>query len=173
MAAGAAAGAGAHAPAIAALSERGTATLDLGHGLRAVSEYGVLQISSERVKATYSPYPAQSCGRLAIPGAVGRVVCEIVEPVREPGVLDRDALADELVVRTWRAGDRMRPLGLGGSKSLQDLFTARKVPRARRASLAVVESAGEIAWVEGVATSEQFKVTAATIRAVRLSVRRR
>jgi tRNA(Ile)-lysidine synthase len=168
-----AAGVGRRAPEIAALSDQGTAALDLGHGLRATSEYGVVRISSERVKPTYSPYPAQSCGRLAIPGAVGRVVCEIVEPVREPGVLDRDALADELVVRTWRAGDRMRPLGLGGSKSLQDLFTARKVPRARRASLAVVESAGEIAWVEGVATSEQFKVTAATTRAVRLSVRRR
>ena len=36
------------------------------------------------------------------------------------------------VVRPWRDGDRMRPLGLGGSKSLQDLFTDRKVPRSAR-----------------------------------------
>ena len=41
-----------------------------------------------------------------------------------------------LEVRAWRAGDRMRPLGLGGSRSLQDLFTDRKVPRARRARAA-------------------------------------
>ena len=34
----------------------------------------------------------------------------------------------------------MRPAGLGGSKSLQDLFTDRKVPRALRHSLPVVES---------------------------------
>ena len=34
----------------------------------------------------------------------------------------------ELVVRAWRDGDRIRPVGLGGSKSLQDLFTDRKVP---------------------------------------------
>lgn len=168
---GAAAGAGAHAPSIAALSEHGTAALDIGHNLRAVSEYGVVRISSERDTVKYQRCPAQSGARLAIPGAVGRVVCEIVEPVREPGVLDRDALAGELIVRTWRAGDRMRPLGLAGTKSLQDLFTARKVPRAQRTRLAVVESAGEIAWVEGVATAEPFKVTAATTRAVRLSVR--
>jgi tRNA(Ile)-lysidine synthase len=67
----------------------------------------------------------------------------------------------------------MSPLGLGGSKSLQDLFTARRVPRERRAGLAVVESAGEIAWVAGVATSERFKVTGATREAARLSVHER
>ena len=33
-----------------------------------------------------------------------------------------------LTVRGWRDGDRMRPVGLGGTKTLQDLFTDRKVP---------------------------------------------
>jgi tRNA(Ile)-lysidine synthase len=65
----------------------------------------------------------------------------------------------------------MTPLGLHGSKSLQDLFTARRVPRRQRAAVAVVEAAGgEIAWVAGVATSERFKVTEATREAVHLSV---
>ena len=56
-------------------------------------------------------------------------------------------------------------------KSLQDLFTARRVPRRERGGVPVVESDGEIAWVAGVATSERFKVTDATAEAVRLSVR--
>jgi len=43
----------------------------------------------------------------------------------------------------------MRPLGLGGTKSLQDLFTDRKVPREARHRLPVVVSDGEIAWVPG------------------------
>ena len=47
------------------------------------------------------------------------------------GTLAADALAPALEVRAWRPGDRMRPLGLGGSSSLQDLFTDRKVPRER------------------------------------------
>jgi tRNA(Ile)-lysidine synthase len=64
----------------------------------------------------------------------------------------------------------MSPLGLRGSKSLQDLFTSRRVPRERRAGIAVVESGGEIVWVAGVATSERFKVTDATREAVRLSM---
>ena len=56
-----------------------------------------------------------------------------------------------MTVRPWRHGDRMRPAGLGGSKTLQDLFTDRKVPRAERASWPVVEAGGEIACVENVA----------------------
>ena len=49
----------------------------------------------------------------------------------------------------------MRPVGLGGTKSLQDLFTDRKVPRALRRSLPVVEAGGEIVWVAGVAAVER------------------
>ncbi len=113
---------------------------------------------------------------LQIPGRIAfgayEVVCELDAPAREgPGVLDRDSLGEQLLVRSWRAGDRMSPLGLRGTKTLQDLFTARRVPRTQRSALPVVESAGEIVWVAGVATSERFKVTAATRETVRLSVR--
>ena len=67
----------------------------------------------------------------------------------------------------------MRPLGLGGSRSLQDLFTDRRVPRARRARVPVIVSAGEIAWVPGVATGERFRVTGGTRRRARLAWRER
>jgi tRNA(Ile)-lysidine synthase len=71
-------------------------------------------------------------------------------------VLDPAALGGTLVVRSWREGDRMRPLGLSGSKSLQDLFTDRKVPRSLRHALPIVTSDGRIAWIAGVAVSEEF-----------------
>ena len=99
-----------------------------------------------------------------------KITCELGPPSREPGVIDRAALGADLLVRSWRPGDRMAPLGLHGSKSLQDLFTARRVPRRERAGVPVVESRGEIVWVAGVATSERFKVTESTTEAVRLSV---
>jgi tRNA(Ile)-lysidine synthase len=83
-------------------------------------------------------------------------------------VVDAAKLADLLIVRSWREGDRMRPLGLDGSKSLQDIFTDRKVPRSLRSQLPVVVSGDEIAWVAGVALSDRFKVTDETERAARL-----
>ena len=161
-------GAASRAEEIAALSDRGTALLDVGNGLRAVAEYGELRF--ERLGADpIAPQPA----RLAIPGSIAfggcEVRCELAEPALEAGVLDRGALGAELLVRSWRPGDRIAPLGLGATKSLQDLFVERRVPRRERRRVAVVETAGEIAWVAGLAMSERFKVTPATREAVRLS----
>jgi tRNA(Ile)-lysidine synthase len=167
---GLAPGIGARADELAGLSERGTVTLDLGHGIRAIAEYGVLRFDARRAAAPAVPAPAL----LSVPGAVAfgecEVRCAIGPPERAAGVLDRERLGSELLVRTWRDGDRMRPLGLDGSKSLQDLFTARRVPRERRRWLAVVEARGEIAWVPGVATSELFKVTDETVEAAHLTL---
>jgi tRNA(Ile)-lysidine synthase len=170
---GLAPGASRRAQELAALSDRGTAQLDLGGGVRAVAEYGVLRFERRADDALTAPPPAPVT--LPIPGAVqfgdSEVRCELRPPGVGPGVLDRAALGSELIVRSWRPGDRMSPLGLLGSKSLQDLFTAGRVPRRRRRSVAVVESGGEIAWVAGVATSEHFKVTERTLQTVRLTVR--
>ena len=79
-------------------------------------------------------------------------------PGPEAAALDAAKLGAELSVRGWREGDRMRPLGLGGSKSLQDLFSDAKVPRSLRRSLPVVVAGERIAWVAGVAVSEEFKL---------------
>ena len=61
-----------------------------------------------------------------------------------------------LVVRGWREGDRIRPVGLGGSKTLADLFTDRKVPRELRRTLPLVVAGDEVVWVAGVALDERF-----------------
>jgi tRNA(Ile)-lysidine synthase len=157
---------------ILALDERGTAQLDPGGGVVAIAEYGVLRFERRDARSVGAPAPAL----LQIPGSAvfgdQEIRCEVGAPAREPGVVDRAALGDDLIVRSWRPGDRMAPLGLQGSKSLQDLFTARRVPRRERAGVPVVESEGEIVWVAGVATSERFKVTDSTAQAVRLTVQR-
>jgi tRNA(Ile)-lysidine synthase len=147
----------------------GTRELDLGGGLRAVVEYGRL-----RVVAAAAPADALEQAVLPVPGRIpwagGELTCEQGAglPVGD-GTLDAAACAGVLEVRSWRAGDRMRPLGLGGSRSLQDLFTDRKVPRERRASVPLVVCDGEIAWVPGVATGERFRVTAGTGDRLRLA----
>jgi tRNA(Ile)-lysidine synthase len=79
-------------------------------------------------------------------------------------------LGPSVTFQAWRDGDRMRPAGLGGSKSLQDLFTDRKVPRALRRTLPVVEAGGgEIVWVAGVAVDERFAASPDDPGAVGLS----
>jgi len=55
-----------------------------------------------------------------------------------------------VLVRPWRAGDRMRPLGMDGTRKLQDVLTDLKIPAAqKRVWPVVIDAAGEVLWVPG------------------------
>ena len=153
---------------ILSLGGRGTKSLDLGGGLRAVAEYGTLRFTRAREAA-----PAPDPVTLPIPGQVRFGNWEVEATLSAPGdvAVSASALGDSARVRAWREGDRMRPLGLGGTKTLQDLFTDRKVPRALRRTLPVVEAAGRIVWVAGVAVDERFAAREAGAHRVGLIAR--
>lgn len=63
-----------------------------------------------------------------------------VELCRVPGVTCADAsvLAYPFIVRKWRKGDWMRPLGLGGRKKLSDMFVDLKMPLTEKEDALVV-----------------------------------
>jgi tRNA(Ile)-lysidine synthase len=144
----------------------GTKSLDLGGGLRAVSEYGTLRFT--RDPDAPPPDPVE----LPVPGRTRFGDWEIQATLRGPGdvTVSAEALGAAVTVRAWREGDRMRPVGLGGTKTLQDLFTDRKVPRALRRTLPVVEAGDSVVWVAGVALDERFAAAAGTA-SVSLSAR--
>lgn len=133
------------------LADHGTHELDVGGGVRAVVEYGRVRFAREPEAG--SPQAVV----LHVPGSVRFGDWEVEAHPGERGevVMSAEQLGPPVTVRAWRDGDRMRPAGLGGTKSLQDLFTDRKVPRALRRSLPVVEANGEIVWVAGVAAAER------------------
>jgi tRNA(Ile)-lysidine synthase len=132
--------------------------VEIGHGV-------VAQVEAGHVRFTTGSDVQPPAASLSVPGVcrfgsweVRAELASIVPQAEGPdlAVLDPGALGGALVVRSWQEGDRMRPLGLDGSKSLQDLFTDRKVPRSLRHALPVVTSDGRIAWIAGVAVSEEF-----------------
>ena len=148
--------------------------MELGGGIEARVEHGVV-----RFAAAAPEVPDEAA--LGVPGAcrfgAWRVRAELRRPPSDPlsldvAVLDPRALGPVLTVRPWRDGDRIRPLGLGGSKALQDLFTDRKVPRSLRRTLPVVTSGNRVAWVAGVAVSEEFAAAPGSDRAAVLSASR-
>jgi tRNA(Ile)-lysidine synthetase-like protein len=74
-----------------------------------------------------------------------------------------DLVRGSLAVRNRRAGDRFRPVGLGGSKKLQDFFVDRKVGRRERDSVPiVVDETDHVIWVAGHGMDEAFQVTDAS-----------
>jgi tRNA(Ile)-lysidine synthase len=135
---------------ILALGGRGSKSLDISGGIQAVVEYGTLRFTRPTDAAVPDPIA------LPVPGRVRFGAWEVAATQGPTGDVSVSGVEPPLTVRAWREGDRMRPSGLGGTKTLQDLFTDRKVPRALRHTLPVVVARDEIVWVAGVAVDERF-----------------
>lgn len=84
--------------------------------------------------------------------------------------IDYSVLGKDLVVRSKAAGDRFSPLGLKGSKKLQDFFVDEKVPLEEREMVPIVESGGKIVWVGGLRIDDNARVKDNTDKIVRLEL---
>lgn len=93
------------------------------------------------------------------------------KPGRE--YFDAERVGARLLLRHWRPGDRFQPIGMSATTKLQDWFTNRKIPAARRRELVLAATErGEIFWVEGERIAEGCKVTPKTRRLLELCWKR-
>ena len=136
--------------------------------------------ASGKIEARPAPFTSfcSSEAHVALGTRAGRTACEtavlrwsftpgsaLPPPRSRTEFFDADAVGVNIALRHWRKGDRFQPIGLKQSVKLQDFFTNRKVPRARRHELLLgATESGEIFWVEGMRIGEPFKITPATRR---------
>ncbi|MBW6468719.1 MAG: tRNA lysidine(34) synthetase TilS, partial [Coriobacteriia bacterium] len=148
---------------------------DLACGLRAFTEYGKIVISHRE-----KHYPGVAPSLLPLPGSVdlgpaGSLEATMVDPGEVAGesrsvVVDPGAAA-EFTIGPVREGERIRPLGMDGTKKLADLLADEKVPRRERHGVPVVRDGDRVVWLAGVRMSDEYKVGPHTTRAVRLTWR--
>ncbi|MEX1133159.1 MAG: tRNA lysidine(34) synthetase TilS [Flavobacteriales bacterium] len=84
--------------------------------------------------------------------------------------LDADALGFPLVLRPWKAGNLMRPIGMQGSKLISDLLIDAKVPRDRKSGSLVLLSGERIVWACGLRIAEGVQATPGSRQVLRLSL---
>jgi len=65
----------------------------------------------------------------------------------------------ELILRSRRPGDRLKPTGMSGSISLKDLLINQKIPAGLRATVPVLVCGSEIVWVAGYRVAQSWSVT--------------
>jgi tRNA(Ile)-lysidine synthase len=155
-------------------SRREGGVVELGGGLRAVCEAGFIRFQASEAEAAPEPVALRLPGRARI--GQWEIRAELhPSPVEPAGpdlaTLDARMLSGRIEVRTWRDGDRIRPLGMAGTKTLGDLFTDRRVPRSLRHRLPVVTVDGEVAWVAGIAVSDDFRIGTGTDEVAVLTAR--
>ncbi len=147
---------------------------DLGGGLRAESRYDTLVV----IRAGETPR-CVAPSLLMIPGTAdlgdgGSIRAEEVGSdelwgTPESIVIDASSIDEPLVADCMRPGDRMRPLGMEGTRKLSDVFVDAKVARHERMAHPVVRDGERIVWLAGVRMSEQYRVGPGTTRAIRLT----
>jgi len=155
-------------------------SIDLPGGWRAEREYNLFRLIHSRSEQT------ESGARFSVAIAADGIT--IVEAARfkfeastlaaaaastpdslSVAMFDAAKIAEAgLVARNFMNGDRMHPVGMLGTRKVQDVFVDRKLPRASRGLFPVVTVGDTIAWLPGLARAECALVTKSTETIVRV-----
>jgi tRNA(Ile)-lysidine synthase len=152
--------------------------LHLPDGIYVTADKNWLVISREKPKVKESTpfkYLLPVPGEVSLEEVGGRLRADFVEKIDKTSpattaFVDYAVLGKEVVVRNKLAGDRFCPLGIKGTKKLQDFFIDEKIPAEEREQIPILESAGNIIWVAGRRLDERAKVTENTQKIVKLEL---
>jgi len=172
----------AHIEAMRRLSLEGppSGQLDLSGGWRVQREYEKLRLAQNQATEEAHGFAVA----LTVPGTtvVERAGVQFTAEVIPVGpallpcagseaLFDYDQIDRGLLVRNFTPGDRIIPIGLGGSRKVKRMFIDRKLPKARRAAFPVVVMGENIAWLPGIARGSVALLTPNTRQVLRLSAK--
>ena len=171
----------AHIEAVRALILEGgpSNSIDLPGGWRAAREYNLFRLVNAHERKARAPAfsAAIAADGITIIEAVGfkfeASTIAAADASMPDGLsvamFDADKIADTgLVARNFMNGDRIHPMGMRGTRKVQDVFVDRKLPRARREGFPVVTVGDAIAWIPGLARADCALVTKATETVLRV-----
>lgn len=104
---------------------------------------------------------------------VHREAISILNQGAEVALLDADKLRFPLVIRRWRDGDAMVPLGMTGRKKISDMLVDSKASLVDKREQYVVVSGNDIVWLVGRRIDNRYAISNNTSRVLRISVARR
>lgn len=164
----------------------GSGALDFPSGVVVRRQYDRLVLEKSRGEKPAAPFRM----RIQVPGETLlaekglRIVTTVApglskERRRTPGSLSARASIrmssigkSRLYVRNWKAGDRIAPLGMRGTKKVQDIFVDEKLPVRRRNDVAIFECGGEIVWIPGYSVARGWEIIDRSIPALQIRVER-
>jgi len=144
--------------AVCRIAGAGHGAADVGGGVRVWATRGQLRIAlvSAAPEADVAPSVPVALGSV-LRTALGTITVR-AGSLEECGT-DRSRAAfalhalPMLRLRTWRRGERVRPLGMSGSRLVSDILAEAGVPRDWRALYPVLAQDGEAVWIPGLCRS--------------------
>ncbi len=95
---------------------------------------------------------------------------DIKQGSTDKAYIDLDEIHPPLRVRPFRAGDRIKPLGLSGTKKVKSVLQQIKIPKAARACYPIIEDQKGIVWIPGYRIADHVRLTSKTGNALKLSI---
>jgi tRNA(Ile)-lysidine synthase len=157
----------------------GAATLNLPSLIRVLRDGDVLRIKKEAQNGRKQrsvpldfEYPVEIPGTVYLAEIDTTVRLEWVEKMSpaqmkempEAAFMDYDRMTPPLTLRNRRPGDRVTPLGTGGTKKLKDYFIDCRIPLSQRSRIPLLVDSRSILWIGGERVSEWSRVTDRTRR---------
>jgi tRNA(Ile)-lysidine synthase len=86
----------------------------------------------------------------------------------EVALLDYHKVAFPLIIRSFKAGDRLQPLGMEGEKKVKDLFIDCKIPTNQRKKIPLLFKKDQLLWIAGLRLDHRVRVRAKTQKILRV-----
>ncbi len=84
--------------------------------------------------------------------------------------LDSNKIKGRLTIRKWEIGDRMKPLGMKGSKLLSDIIKDAKIPSHLKKDILIVKDEEKILWCVGIKISAEAIADDNTEKIIKVSL---
>lgn len=181
--------------AVGFLASRESGQVDLTGGVRLFREGKHIYLAQQDVELPFERWPQMpphiNCLELPVPGHLDldggwRLTCEQwllpslalqqAQANDDPFQvwIDASTLLQKLEIRTRRAGDRFKPLGMDGhSMKLSDFFINEKLPQRLRDGWPLLCSGDTVVWVPGYRLAHPFALKQETQKVLYLTLTRR
>lgn len=93
------------------------------------------------------------------------------KPKKYQKFFDLDKIKGDITIRSRKNGDKIRPLGMRGSKKVKDILIDEKIPREKRELVPIVCDSEQIMWVCDYKMGENHKIDANTENVFMISIR--
>ncbi len=153
--------------------------IHLPHGIIVSKSYEKLNFCAGGEQTPSFEYIVCRPGVLTIP-EIGRVMSFSIRDragdermADEAGraLLEADRVHFPFTVRSFRPGDRFRPLGMEGEKKIKDFFIDQKIPLAQRRKIPLVYFQDHLLWVAGLRLDDRFRVKPESRRILQIELR--
>ena len=151
----------------------------LPHKISVSKSYGELKFSSGREETAAFEYAVLRPGVLEIPEIGREMRFSIRDKARDevfantPGkaLVEADHIQFPLTVRSFRPGDRFRPLGMEGEKKIKDFFIDQKIPLLQRRGIPLLFFQSQLLWIAGLRLDDRFRIKAESRRILQVELR--